>query len=102
MPRSNKEIASAIKYFAKERGVTVKQTLEDCKINRNFLYDLEKGNSSPSIDKLTRIAEYFGMSVANLLDSDDSDVAAFLEIYKKLSPNSKTALREYMKSLLTE
>lgn len=102
MPQSNKEIALAIRRAAKEHGVTVKQTLDDCNINRNFLYDLEKGNSSPSVDKLSRIAEYFGISTSKLLDGEDGDVTAFLELYKKLSPSAKEALRDYMTALLEE
>lgn len=102
MSGSNKNIADSIRKMAKERGVTVKQTLDDCKINRNFLYDLEKGNSSPSVDKLSRIAEYFGVSVSKLLDGDDGDVTAFLELYKKLSPSAKAELRGYMASLIEE
>lgn len=100
MQKAGKEIALSIRRIAKEHSVTVKQTLEDCNINRNFLYDLEKGNSSPSIDKLTRIADYFGISLSKLLDNDEGDVAAFLELYKKLSPKAKEALREYMQKLL--
>ena len=102
MSQSNKEIALAIRTLAKERGVTVKQTLDDCKINRNFLYDLERGNSSPSVDKLSRIAEYFGIGVSTLIGGDDDDVTAFLTIYKRLSPDAKAALRDYMTSLLGE
>ena len=101
MPQSNREIALAIRRLAKEHGVTVKQTLEDCKINRNFLYDLEKGNSSPSVDKLSRIADYFGVAVTTLLDGESGDVTAFLEIYSRLSPSAKSALREYMIELLS-
>lgn len=102
MSGSNKKIADSIRKMAKERGVTVKQTLDDCKINRNFLYDLEKGNSSPSVDKLSRIAEYFGVSVSKLLDGEDGDVTAFLALYKKLSPSAKAELCTYMASLLEE
>ncbi len=102
MAQSNKEIALAIRSIVKERGVTVKQTLDDCKINRNFLYDLERGNSSPSVDKLERIAEYFGISVSTLIDGEDDDVTAFLAIYKKLSPEGRAQLRSYMQQLLGE
>ena len=102
MPKSNREIALTIRRLAKEHGVTVKQTLEDCKINRNFLYDLEKGNSSPSVDKLSRIADYFNVGVTALLDSEEGDVTAFLELYSRLSPEAKAALRAYMTELLGE
>ena len=100
MPKSNMEIAAAIKQVAKNHGVTQKQMLEDCGINPNFLYDLSRGNSSPSVDKLSRIAEYFGIGLGDLIDGEDGDVTVFLELFKKLSPEAKTALREYMAELL--
>ena len=46
------------------------------------------------------IAEYFGVSLSSLLDGEDGDVSAFLELFKKLSPEAKSALREYMAELL--
>ena len=61
MQRTNTEIAESIRALAGARGVTLKQTLADCGINRNFIYDLEHGNSSPSVDKIARIAAYFGV-----------------------------------------
>lgn len=100
--KTNKTLAAGIRALAKERGVTVKKTLEDCGINRNFLYDLEHGDSSPSVDKLGRIAEYFGVSTAKLLEEGDDDIAAFLALYEQLSPEARAALREYMQALLTE
>ena len=102
MPQTNKEIANAIRALAKKHGVTVTQTLADCKINRNFLYDLEKGNSSPSVDKLSRIADYFGVSTAKLIGGEDGEIEALLALYERLSPEAKAELRAYMLSLLTE
>ena len=75
MLQTNMEIAQNIRALAKSRGVTVKQTLADCKINRNFIYDLEHGNSSPSVDKISRIADYFGVGTAALLGGEATDGA---------------------------
>lgn len=102
MPQTNKEIANAIRALAKSHGVTVTQTLADCKINRNFLYDLEKGNSSPSVDKLSRIADYFGVSTAKLIGGEDGEIQALLALYERLSPAAKAELRAYMQSLIAE
>ncbi len=100
MPQSNKEIAASIRALAKARGVTIKQTLTDCHINRNFIYDLEHGNSSPSVDKIARIAEYFGTGTAKLLGGDEGEVQALLALYEQLSPAGKEELRAYMQTLL--
>ncbi|MBQ4150320.1 MAG: helix-turn-helix transcriptional regulator [Clostridia bacterium] len=100
MPKSNMEIAETIKQLAKERRVTLKKMLEDCSINHNFMNDISKGNSSPSVDKISRIAEYLGVSTARILDGADGEIATLLALYEKLSPESKAALRAYMQSLI--
>lgn len=110
MQRTNTEIAESIRALAGARGVTLKQTLADCGINRNFIYDLEHGNSSPSVDKIARIAAYFGVSAAVLLgdgadgaevvDGADGELHAFLALYAKLSDEDRAALRAYMRKLL--
>lgn len=105
MQRTNTEIAESIRALAKARGVTIKQTLADCKINRNFIYDLEHGGSSPSVDKITRIADYFGVSTAALLAGEtergeSGDLHAFLELYRRLSDADRAELRAYMRKLL--
>ena len=106
MQRTNTEIAESIRALAGARGVTLKQTLADCGIDRNFIYDLEHGNSSPSVDKIARIAAYFGVSAAVLLgggdgaDGADGELHAFLALYAKLSGEDRAALRAYMRKLL--
>lgn len=100
MPRNGSDIAVVIRELAKARGVTVKQTLEDCRINRNFLYDLERGNSSPSVDKLARIAEYFGVSASKLLDAESDDISRLIDLYKRLSPRARAELFGYMEGLI--
>ena len=101
MQQTNKQIAENIRAQAKAHGCTVKQTLEDCGINRNFLYDLERGNSSPSVDKINRIAAYFDVSAAKLL-GEDSKLTAFLALYERLSPAAKEELRALLLRLLTD
>ena len=41
-------------------------------INRNFIYDLEKGGQIPSAEKLERIADYLDCSVDYLLGRTDN------------------------------
>lgn len=105
MQSTNTEIADRIRALAKSRGVTVKQTLADCKINRNFIYDIEHGNSSPSVDKITRIADYFDVSTAALLGGGEEQtqgdsLQTFLALYDRLSDAERAELRAYMRKLL--
>ncbi len=65
------EIATAIKCMAQLRKVTVKQALEECAINKGFIYDLEHKKTFPACDKLARIADYLDCSVDYLLGRTD-------------------------------
>ena len=63
----NTHISATIKVLCKKRNITVKHLLEHCNLSKSFIYDLEKRKASPSCDKLTRIADFFGCSVDYLL-----------------------------------
>lgn len=69
---NNVQLASTIKILCKSKKVTVKKLLEDCKINRNFMYDLEKKAQAPSIDKLEAIANYLDCSIDYLMGRTDN------------------------------
>ena len=69
---SNKTISSLIKNLCKERKIAVRTLLEQCDINRNFMYDLEKKSVAPSCDKIERIADYLDCSVDYLLGRTDN------------------------------
>lgn len=65
------EISATIKSSAQDKKVTVKQLLEDCKINKGFIYDLEHKSTYPSCDKISRIADYLDCSVDYLLGREN-------------------------------
>lgn len=63
----NIQLANTIKTLCKLKKITVKSLLESCKINRNFMYDLEKKAQAPSVDKLEAIADQLDCSIDYLL-----------------------------------
>lgn len=68
----NEYIAGRIKEICKSKNITVSSLLNECRINRNFIYDLKKRNKSPSADKIIRIADYFGCSTDYLFGRTDN------------------------------
>lgn len=63
----NIHIATTIKLLCKARGISINAFLKECELTKSFIYDLEKRNTSPSADKLTKISNYFDCSVDYLL-----------------------------------
>ena len=61
--------SARIKARCKAQKISVKNLLEQTQINRNFIYDLEKGGQIPSAEKLERIAD---CSVDYLLGRTDN------------------------------
>lgn len=57
------EFLDIVEDLRKKKGVTRKQLLEDCGINKNAFYYWEKNNKMPSNISLRALASYFGVSV---------------------------------------
>ncbi len=68
----NQLTSQLIKGRCKQLKIPVKVLLEQCEINRNFMYDLEKKQAAPAADKLERIADYLDCSVDYLLGRTDN------------------------------
>ncbi len=67
----NEQIAERIKIQCKKIGTTTKTILELCKINKGFIYDLEKKGKTPSVDKIIKIADCLNCSTDYLLGREE-------------------------------
>ncbi|MCI9545354.1 MAG: helix-turn-helix transcriptional regulator [Lachnospiraceae bacterium] len=65
------QVSEIIKRTCKLKKLTIKEMLESCNINRNFMYDL-KNNKVPAADKFETIADYLDCSVDYLLGRTDN------------------------------
>lgn len=68
----NVQIAEKIKLICKAKGIPINALLQKCNITKSFIYDLERRNTSPSCDKISRIADYLDCSVDYLLGRTDN------------------------------
>lgn len=60
-------IADKIKTLCKNRGITMVQFESDCGLSHGYVRTLDRQNSVPSVERLTKIANYFGVSTDFLL-----------------------------------
>ena len=72
-------IGTKIKQLRKEKKVTQEQLAEYLHISSQAISKWETGVSSPDLDQLPRLAIFFGTSLDNLLDFDQSQVDAAVE-----------------------
>lgn len=69
---TNSQLITNIKSICKTQNIPLSEMLEQCNLSKGFIYDVEKRDRTPSIDKITAIAEYFGVSVDYLLGRTDN------------------------------
>ena len=95
-----------------ERGVTAYKVAKATGISTGSMTDWKKGRSAPKVDKLQKIADYFGVSVEYLLGNepkektpaeadvtfDDFTYAMYGEA-KELTDEDKNMLREMARML---
>lgn len=68
------QIAQRIKDRCKEKGCTIKDMLDYCEYNRNFMYDLKCGKNF-SLKSFIKIADYLDCSIDFLtLRTDNPDI----------------------------
>lgn len=57
------DLSAKIKLLCKTKKISLQSLLEQCNINRNFIYDLERKEKAPSFDKIIRIADCLDVSI---------------------------------------
>ena len=66
-------ILENIKRRCRERGISIPELEQAAKIGKNTIY--KWGESSPSVEKLKAVADYFGCTVDDLLKEDGKEEA---------------------------
>lgn len=88
----------------KERKITNKQLCSDIEIGINQIKYWEKNGNIPSGDVLKKIAEYFGITVAELIEEkkpaeNGGRAEEFTRLYEALSPELQEAFLLQLRGL---
>lgn len=103
-----------LKKLRAEHRVTQKQLADVISVSQQSINKYENHNIEPDIDTLIKIADYFNTSVDYLIGHTDierkiesvtsydlnSDEAAFINSYRKLSPKQRSSIRDVMENYL--
>ena len=93
--------SARIKARCKAQKISVKNLLEQTQINRNFIYDLEKGGQIPSAEKLERIADSVSYTHLDVYKRQEVQQTKFIYDYvglhrpKDFTKKIFTILRSY-------
>lgn len=64
-------LATKIRKLCREKNISVSTLEEKTELGKNSIYDWDK--SVPSVDKVKRVADYFGTTVDDLLREEADD-----------------------------
>ena len=98
-------LISSISTLCNQHDISINKMLQDVGLSKSLVDNLKKG-SMPSIDKITKIADYFGVTVDYLLGktdvktekpADEGELTEDIIIYHR---NGKTVKRKFTKEQL--
>lgn len=56
-----------LKAMRTQAGIKIKHVSDETEINRETIYDYEKGRTEPTIKNLVKLATFFGVSLDQLV-----------------------------------
>ena len=62
----NKQLGKRIQYLRKRRGMSQEDLALECKINKNYLSDMERGTRNPTIKILEKVSKGLNISLEEL------------------------------------
>lgn len=104
---NSQDIADKIKKQAKNKNLTMKNVLDDCSLNKNFVNNLASGKDV-GYQSLVTIAEYLGCSVDYLLGTEQKNAtpdeirSGYLSKINLLSESQLDRLIGFLQALLAE
>ena len=60
------ELGKRIQYLRKRRGMSQEDLALECKINKNYLSDMERGTRNPTIKILEKVSKGLNISLEEL------------------------------------
>lgn len=72
-PRLDANLVSSIKLLCADRNLSLAELEQACGLGSRTIYRWDK--SSPSVDKIQRVASFFGVSIDSLLSEQEEEVA---------------------------
>ena len=100
-------LATRVAKLRRSKGKSLQEVADAVEVSKAHIWELEKGRAdNPSLSLVTRLADYFEVSVASLagedVESSDADpqLQRMFRQAHQLDPNERAILDDMMKSLL--
>ncbi|TMV49401.1 helix-turn-helix transcriptional regulator [Paenibacillus mesophilus] len=100
------DFAKRLTHFREASGLSKNQLSIKSGVSQPYIGDIESGKKKPTIDTIERLCEALGVTLSQFFSSiDDSlppDIQQLIETTKKLPPEERKALNEYLNIRLSQ
>lgn len=83
------EIGKALKFAREEANKSVYEIEKELKINHQSLYNWEKGKQEPSIKQCIKLAQYYGITLNELVGIEENKQKTYIKNSFNTFTNSK-------------
>jgi len=98
-----------LKKFREKKGVLQSDVAKALGINNSTYAYYERGEHSPGPDMLCKLADFFGVTVDELLGRSSSDIfdnarieqPEILQLYERMTPEEQNNLVNYARGLIS-
>ncbi len=98
------EIGQRMRQLRKDKGMTLTELAEKIKISQPYLSQIERGDKQPPIDVIVNVCKIFDIPLSQFfVDEEDrlpTDILQLIETAKKLSPEERKYLNQFLQSTL--
>lgn len=103
---TNEALILNIERYCKLRGEKKTNACAEAGVGKSFISDLRRGQS-PAIEKVAKLAAYFGCSVSDLV-GDSAEAAAdpreqaFLDLVRQMDEAQQDMMYKFLKSMVED
>ena len=100
------DIAERLKTVRKSKKISVYRLSQLSDVSETQIRNIERGNSNPSFDTLSKLAEPLGLSLADLLNETEevsylsNEEKELVECFRMMSKEKSDALLNFLKTLV--
>jgi transcriptional regulator with XRE-family HTH domain len=100
MPTIKDKLAKRVRFLRKERQWTQEQLGEKAGLTYKFVGQIERGEVSPTLDSLDKLAKAFGVTAGELLSFEKKGVGRTKEgIFQELSKGDLESIKKALEVL---
>jgi len=100
------KIGEKLRYLRKAKGLTTQEVADIINVSQSYISRFENGRAIPDIDMLDHLLKALDSNLSTFFSSDidelPEDIISLVQTVKKLTPDARKKLNEFLKLLIEQ